>query len=262
MSSVGDFVTDTFKGITGQTAADAALEGANIQAQAGLEGIEFQRESRDLARADLAPFTQFGQEGLSRSNLLFDPNAQADFLQGNPLFQQALSQSNDQTLNLASARGRTTAGDTQQQLSQNFLTSGLPILQGQQQNILNALNIGQSAAAGQGSASLSAGNSITDLITGIGASQAAGQVGAANAQQQGLTNLLSIGGLIASDRRLKTNIVDTGQKHKGLTIYEWNYKWDNVSRHIGFMSNDVRELFPDAVVIDSDGFDMVNYGAI
>jgi hypothetical protein len=258
------FVRKVTDGITGETAADAALNAANIQAQAGREGIEFQRESRDLARADLAPFTQFGQEGLDRSNLLFDQNAQFDFLQGNPLFQQALEQNNQNTLNQASARGRTTAGDTGQQLSENFLLSGMPLLQNQQQNILSALNIGQNSAAGQGSAALSTGNSISDLITGIGASQAAGQIGAANAQQQGINNLLSIGGLAvgASDRRLKTNIVNTGAKHKGLSVYEWNYKWDDNQRHRGFMSDDVRELFPDAVIVDSDGFDMVNYGAI
>lgn len=182
--------------LLGGDAALAAEQAAAQQAAGATEAIGFQRETRDLARADLAPFTQFGVDQLSAgSPLLFDPNAQFDFLQNNPIFQQALEQSNQQTLNLASARGRTTAGDTQQQLSQNFLTSGLPILQGQQQNILNALNLGQASAAGQASTALTTGNTIADLITGKAAAEAAGTVGAANAKQQGINNILQIAGI-------------------------------------------------------------------
>jgi hypothetical protein len=182
--------------VMGGDAALAAEQAAALQAAGATEAIGFQRETRDLARADLAPFTQFGVDQLTAgSPLLFDPEAQFDFLQSNPIFNQALDQANQQTLNLASARGRTTAGDTQQQLSQNFLLQGLPILQGQQQNILNALNLGQASAAGQASTALTTGNTIADLITGKAAAEAAGKVGAANAEQQGINNLIQLAGL-------------------------------------------------------------------
>jgi hypothetical protein len=61
--------------------------------------------------------------------------------------------------------------------------------QNNQFNRLSSLSSsGQNAAAGQANAAQNYGNSASNLVTGVGNAQAAGQVGSANAWNQGLTN--------------------------------------------------------------------------
>lgn len=258
-------VGDVFGGITGSDAADAAEDAARLQAASAGEAIEFQRESRDLARADLAPFLQFGADIIPQANqLLFDPMAHATFLRNNPLFQQAADTASNRVLNLASARGRATAGDTGQAILESNLLAGLPLLQGQQQNLWNALQLGQSAGAGTAAGTLQTGNVISDLITGRGSALAAGEIGAANARQQGINNLLNIGmsagALALSDRRAKRNITQTGEKYKGAPVYQWQYH-DDDQWYMGLMSDDAARINPDSV-ITLNGVDVVNYGVL
>lgn len=66
-----------------------------------------------------------------------------------------------------------------------------------------------------------------------------------------------------SDRRLKKDVRRVGERF-GLPLYEYRYIWDNSNSDLqtGFMSDDVRKLFPHAVVVDSSGFDKVNYAVL
>ena len=66
---------------------------------------------------------------------------------------------------------------------------------------------------------------------------------------------------IFSDRRLKENIVKIGQLLNGLFVYSFNYLWDKEPR-IGVMSDEVRELIPEAVLVHSSGYDVVNYDKV
>lgn len=68
--------------------------------------------------------------------------------------------------------------------------------------------------------------------------------------------------LAASDRRLKTNIRRVGTIDNGLPWYKFRYVWDAPDEPLreGLMSDDVRKVRPQAVVIDRlSGFDMVFY---
>lgn len=65
-----------------------------------------------------------------------------------------------------------------------------------------------------------------------------------------------------SDRRLKKNIVALGADHNGLTVYRFNYIWDDPATYVGYMADEVRPLFPDAVVRQPNGFDAVDYARI
>lgn len=161
--------------LTGKAGERAAIEAGDIQA-------DFARQASGL----LDPFQQLGQQGLSQSQFLTDPQAQFDFLQSNPLFQASLDNANRQTSQLAAARGRLSSGDTLQQLSQNTLLAASPLIQQQKQSIGNLLNIGQNVAANQG-----------NLLTGEGAALAGGIVGGQNARAGGLNNILNLGGQIA-----------------------------------------------------------------
>lgn len=64
----------------------------------------------------------------------------------------------------------------------------------------------------------------------------------------------------SSDRRLKRNIVRLGTSSVGLNVYSFNYIWsDDV--HVGYMADEVKELYPDAVV-NVGGYDAVYYSQI
>ena len=157
--------------ITGQ---DAAKRSANAAVSAG----EIQQQAATDASALYDPYQQLGQSGLDQSSFLTDPNAQFDFLQNNPLFQMGLDNANEQTNKMAASRGRLSAGDTMQQLSQNALLAASPLINQQKQSIGDLLTVGQNVAGNQG-----------NLLTGGAASQAAGLVGGANARNQGDANL-------------------------------------------------------------------------
>ncbi len=171
----------------------AAKNAANAQAQSGEQSIAFQRESRDLARSDLQPFRQFGQTNIEALQSLLTPTGQYDYLQNNPLFKMAVDNANRATLNNQAARGKLGSGDTLNALSQNTLLAAQPLI-GQQQNALfNAVNLGQSSAAGQANTALTSGANIGNTMTDIGNARAAGIIGAGNAYSQGMGSLLGAG---------------------------------------------------------------------
>jgi hypothetical protein len=89
----------------------------------------------------------------------------------------------------------------------------------------------------------------------------ANQVAAYNAAQQGAYGLAGAGlyGLAASDRRLKSNIVQLGTHPLGIGIYEYTI---NGSRQVGVMADELEAVMPEAVYMRPDGYKMVNYGAI
>lgn len=167
-------IEDIGGALTGEDAAQAALQAAQMQQEAGQQ-----------ASALLDPFRAIGQQGLSQAQFLTDPQEQFNFLQNNPLFQLGLENLNEQTQNIAAARGRLSAGDTLQQLQNNALLAAQPLIQQQQQAIGGLLDYGLTTAGQQG-----------NLLTGQAAAGAGGIVGASNARQQGVNNLLNLGGLL------------------------------------------------------------------
>lgn len=62
-----------------------------------------------------------------------------------------------------------------------------------------------------------------------------------------------------SDKRLKENIVQIGQKN-GIPIYEFNYKWDD-QKYTGVMAQDVEQIMPEAVS-ERAGYKVVDYAKI
>ena len=69
--------------------------------------------------------------------------------------------------------------------------------------------------------------------------------------------------MMASDRRLKANITQTGvDSATGLPIYQFNYIADPARTFTGVMSDDVRAFMPQAVWVGADGYDQVNYALL
>lgn len=71
--------------------------------------------------------------------------------------------------------------------------------------------------------------------------------------------------IMASDRKLKTNIRKVGEAKDGLGKYEWNWRSDPKGAVVrGVIADEVKELRPWAFVpnYQGRGFDAVNYGAL
>ncbi len=235
---------DVISGLTGETAAEASLEAAGIQGQSIQDAIAAQQ-------AGIEPFQPLIEQGMSQAGFLTDPQAQFDFLQNNPLFTSALEAANRETQNIAAARGRLSAGDTLQQLSQNVLLSASPLITRQQQNIQNLINTGANLTIGSTTA-------ISDLITSGGAVEAAGVAGAGAASSQGAQNILQaaiLAGRAASDKRLKENIVKIGV-YNGHNIYTWT--WNKLAEKIGLIGDSFGDLAQEVLKINPEAIDYEN----
>lgn len=259
--------------LTGKSSAKAAEKAADTQAGATRDAIAATERGVSRAREFFAPFDPLIQKGIEGASFLADPQAQFDFIQNNPLFQSALENANRQTQQSAAARGRLSAGDTLQQLSENVLLSAQPLISQQRQDVGNLLNLATGLTQTRGNIEIGQGSNVGNLLQDIGAAQAAGLVGSANARTQSAQNLLNLGlqgaGLAAnlfSDPRLKTNIKHKGRA-SGFNWYSWD--WNDLAKDKfglegsseGVMADEVKETNPELVSIE-DGFMKVNYGGI
>lgn len=260
-------VMDSFSG--GKQAAKAATQAAGIQARSADEAIKLQRESRDIAREDLQPFRQTGQEALSGlSGLVTDPSQQLSFIQDNPFFEALAGRATETLLANQAAKGKLGSGGTAEALQNSLLLLGTDLLSqniGQRQNLAN---LGLGAATGQAGVTQQTGQNIANLTTQKGNVQAAGIIGARNAINQGRQQSLQLamqgaaafggggaGGagagagssFAACDIRFKENIKRIGLADNGLPLYMFNYKGDSTP-HINVMAQDVEKIKPEAVV--------------
>lgn len=282
-SFVSDIAGDFIGGITGTTAqergagraAGASIESARIQAQSLRDAQVATEEAAARGQEFLSPFGAVGQQGLDQAGFLTDPQQQFDFLQSNPLFQLALQNANQQTGFSSAAKGRFSAGDTLQQLSNNVLLSAQPLIGAQSQNIAGLLDFGRGLATTQANVEIGTGTNVANLLADIGAVQAGGVVGASNARQQGaqaqaqlFQGLLNLGGQFggaaigASDIRLKTNVKPKGERN-GHKWFSWD--WNELAKALGLTGSSegvlahlIRQTNPEAVVT-RNGYWAVNY---
>lgn len=68
------------------------------------------------------------------------------------------------------------------------------------------------------------------------------------------------GGIAASDRRLKTNIVKIGERFDGLNIYNWDYIWGENAT--GVMADEVAKIKPEALGPVIAGYATVDYSKL
>lgn len=232
---LGDFVKDVsgvgiaedVLGISGErdvkraaeAQSKAAKSAAEAQVQLGREALAFQKESRDLALEGLAPFREAGVSAIgglpallqAQQSTIDDPSSR---VLNNPFFKALAEQQERRLLQSAAARGKVGSGGTAEELQQNLLLLGNQFAQqdiaNQQLGITNLQNlstIGANAAAGQGSTIQQTAGMATGTLGNIGAAQAqgitgaanayaAGKIGAGNVRQQGLGNVAQIAGTL------------------------------------------------------------------
>ena len=185
--------------------AEAAEKAAKLQAKTAKLGIEEQRAAREQAMGLAQPFVDIGLgAGSQLQNLLADPNQGLE--QINPIVDFLRKEGFEDIQESAAAGGRLGAGGTLKDLTQfnTDLTSTIvPQLQNQRFNqLFNTLGLGQNAAAGQGSAALSTGSNISNILGQSGAAQAQGVIGSGNAAGQGI---IGAGNAQAGGRLGQTN---------------------------------------------------------
>lgn len=197
--------------VAANKAASASRRAARTQAEAGREAIAGEEAAAVRAQGFFEPFAGAAEQGIEGASFLTDPQEQFDFLQDNPLFNLALENANQRTLQTASAGRRLSFGDTLQQLSNNVLLSASPLIDRQRQDITNLLQFGGDVATSQANIETGQAARIGGLTTDIGAAGAAGLVGAANAanaRTAGFTNALQTG-VLAAGAGFGGNRVDT-----------------------------------------------------
>lgn len=169
----------------GEVAEEAAKEAEAAQVGSIEAAIAAEQEGRAAGQEFLAPFAEFGQQGIEEGSFLTDSQEQFDFLQNNPLFQLALENANQQTLQRQAAGGRLSAGDTLTALSGNVLQQASPLIDRQSSGILNKLNLGSGIAQTQANVAIGEGSNVGGLLTNIGDVQAGSVLAQNQAKQQG-----------------------------------------------------------------------------
>jgi len=112
-------------------------------------------------------------------------------------------------------------------------------------------------------------------VKGLGyATQAIGAAPVPQTQTEtkspGLFDYLTLGASMykTSDKRLKTNITKMGQLKSGLNIYKWDWKEGaeklgaDMNHTVGVIAQEVKDLFPNAVVKMDNGYYAVKYGEL
>lgn len=168
--------------VAGAFGANASKSAANKQEKASKQAIALQREMWNTTRNDLGPYRNAGTTALpSLIDLVTNPQAQADYVQTNPLARAQAQLSADTLMANQAARGMLGSGSTANALQQQYLAQGEGILNNQTNRLMGLVGIGQNSAAGSAAANMQAGNALSSLVQGIGNSQAAGAVGQSNA---------------------------------------------------------------------------------
>ncbi|MCP4090304.1 MAG: hypothetical protein GY746_10985 [Gammaproteobacteria bacterium] len=181
---LSDEAGDVLGGITGETAADAALQAANIQAQAQREQLEYLKEINALPQEyKEAALTQLG----GAYGIGGEEGAGADFTAGfeaSPYYQQYLQSQGageEAIMRRAQATGGLRSGSTQGALAREAIAG--------RERALGGYMGGLSGIAGTPTYGSQIGQSMAD----IGQTQAYGVTGAAQARQQGMQNVFGLG---------------------------------------------------------------------
>jgi hypothetical protein len=255
-------------------AAQATKEAAGVSAEAQREALEylkqqeaapsFYREQALGGLASLYGLPTYSAEGVQT------PQFDISMLENSPLYQGIISgqQAGEEAiLRNAAATGGLRSGNVQSALAD--FSSDL-----QNQALMTAYQDYTGGLRGL-SGLESYAPQIAEATAGIGATQASGITGAAQARQQGQAAAMGtvLGGLQTgmkafqafSDVRLKTNVKRIGEKN-GFPYYSWD--WNDKAASLGlegssegYMAHEVAEVMPEAIS-ESQGYLQVNEGML
>jgi hypothetical protein len=248
------FVSDIFGGGAAKKAAKAQVEGAKL-------GIgELQRQF-DLSRGDLAPWREAGGAAIGQGLAMLQPGYDHTT---SPGYDFRFNEGQRAVESGAASKGMLMSGGTLKDLTRFGQGVAADDFNDQFNRTMAVAGGGQQAATSGAQLGAQSAGGIADLYTQMGNARASGYVGQANAIGGGISQLIGLGSMFLSDRRLKTNLERVGEYEDGLGIYEWNWKADPDGMRVrGVIADEVKALRPWAYVENfRNGFDGVNYGAL
>lgn len=202
---------------------------------------------------------QFSRQKQAAYQSAQDSAVSAGNQEQNTLFGQGLSANNQEFgQNLSSANLNNSA--SAQALNQALGLYNQPL------NSYNALATGAQVQNPTFSSVPAANQANTD-VAGITNSAYANQLAQYQQSQAGINNLFSLGGslgsaaILASDRRLKRDIVRHGQTPSGIPTYTFRYNDDPRETYFGVMADEVMHI-PGAAVLMENGYYGVNYSVV
>lgn len=179
--------------VGGLSQASAAKKAASAQTKAANKDLAFQKETRDIVRADFAPAREIGTNALRGYASELGMGAAPEGWQGyqqTPGYQFALNEGNANINALAGAKGGLNSGATLQALQENGIGMMNQDYGSWLSRIGGLVDTGQSAAGMSGQASQNAAAGVSNALSAKGNAQAAGAVGVGNAISGGINNVI------------------------------------------------------------------------
>lgn len=260
--------------------ADRALR---AQRQAAAVAEQRQQSMYDQTRADQAPWREAGARALGgMENADFQRDFSMGDFQADPGYQFRMQEGMKALQGSAAARGSLNSGATLKALTKygqdfasNEYTNAYNRFNSDRDRRFNRLaslaGVGQTATNQMQAANTNFGNSMADLAMGVGNARAASHINQANRFNQFMDNnqqmfMQGAGMLMASDRRLKKNIVKLEKSQfKDVPTYAFEYVDEmlGAGRKVGVMAQDLLALDPKhpAVVETPLGY-FVNYSKL
>jgi len=191
--------------ISSKNQKEAIEAGTAAQVATAEQALDVQQDSEAAQLARLDPFAKFGEgfipqaeQAFADTESLFAPGAIQDVM-GGEQFGAVSEDTTNRLLARSAATGRSVTGDTATTLQTGLLRDASGILSSERnaalsrnQQILQALGIGQASAAGGASVIGQSGQLQGSLLTDIGATEAAGEIGSANVSAQAIQNALGL----------------------------------------------------------------------
>jgi len=159
-----------------------------------------------------------------------------------------------------------TAGAEQQAMNQAAIDEAMARYNYEQQAPFNKL--AQYEAILSGTAGLLGGAGTVTRPGPSGAQQLGSTIGMASTLFNPTSGLFPKALATMSDIRLKKNIKKLKTTSKGINIYSWEWKdkaytlGENLSKTVGVIAQEVKDILPEAVVKGKDGYYRVNYSMI
>jgi hypothetical protein len=154
------------------------------------------------------------------------------------------------------ARGKVGSGGTGDDLQRNLLLLGNQFAQQDITNLQNLTNTGANAAAQTGSFLQQGATAQGGIIGNVANANAAGTIGAANAQADAINRLIQAGASAFSDIRLKEN-VKFSHVENGIRMYNWS--WTDEAKDIvgdqesfGPIAQELKASHPELVTVDEE----------
>lgn len=256
----GPQVTGQVAGQQDQGAAIKAAQDAAYNSQTQYLDPQFKQQGDQLT-------AQLANQGLSQGDAAYN-NAQDQFSRTKQMAYQGAQdsavQAGNQEQNTLYGQGLSSA-NLQNSASAQALNQALG-LYNQPLNSYNALATGAQVQNPTFSSVPAVNQAGTD-VAGITNSAYQNQLAQYQQSQAGINNLFSLGGslgsaaILASDRRLKRDIVRVGQTSGGIPTYTFRYNDDPREAYFGVLADEVMHI-PGAAVLMENGYYGVNYAVV